>query len=99
MKSILAPIILLATLLFTNTALACSFNMDCSVGSKCLKSSGSLYGVCVGGMFPGNSNDKQPVYAPLDLDGTTGNTCSFNMDCGIKNKCIKSSGSIYGTCM
>src|SRR5215469_13544283 len=46
--------------------LACSFDTDCEVGSRCLKSPGSIYGICAGGLFPGNSNDRQPVYSPLD---------------------------------
>lgn len=80
-------------------AFACQFNTDCSPGSECIKSSGSLYGVCAGGISPGNSNDRQPVYSPLDINGTYGNTCSFNTDCGPGSKCVKGSGSIYGVCM
>ena len=78
---------------------ACSFDTDCQVGSHCLKSSGSIYGVCAGGLSPGNTSDRQPVRAPLDLDRTYGNTCSFDLDCGISNRCVKSSGSIKGVCM
>jgi hypothetical protein len=77
---------------------ACQFNTDCNAGSKCMKASGSLYGVCVGGISPGNSNDRQPVYAPLDINRTYGNTCSFNTDCGPGSVCVKS-GGIHGTCM
>jgi hypothetical protein len=76
---------------------ACQFNTDCSPGSACLKASGSLYGICAGGLSPGNSNDSQPVYAPLDLNGTYGDTCSFNTDCGPGSVCVKS--GLYGTCM
>ena len=83
---------------FGSNALACSFDTDCRPGSKCIKSSGAIYGVCAGGIAPGNSNDKQPVYDPLDINGTVGNTCSFDTDCGPGSKCLKSSGSIYGTC-
>ena len=43
---------------------ACQFDTDCEPGSKCLKASGSIYGVCVGGISPGNRNDRQPVYSP-----------------------------------
>jgi len=39
-----------------------------------------------------------PVEAPLDLDGTYGNTCSFDLDCGISNNCFKD-GGIYGVCV
>ena len=78
---------------------ACAFDMDCDPGSKCLKAPGSLYGVCAGGLFPGNKHDQQPIRAPLDLDRTYGNTCSFDTDCGVTNRCIKSSSGIYGVCM
>lgn len=80
-------------------ALACSFDTDCAPGSKCLKTSGSLYGVCAGGISPGNRNDREPVRAPLDLNKTYGNTCSFDTDCGPGSRCMKSSGAINGVCM
>lgn len=78
---------------------ACEFDTDCYPGSRCIKPSGSIYGVCVGGMFPGNSFDQKPVYSPTDPNGTFGNTCSFDTDCGPGSRCVKSSGSIYGTCL
>ena len=80
------------------TAMACSFDTDCNPGSKCAKAQGDIYGVCLGGIFPGNKNDSQPVYAPLDVNGTYGNTCSFNTDCGPGSVCVKQ-GGIEGTCM
>ncbi len=79
--------------------LACSFDIDCSVGSRCLKTPGSLYGVCAGGLSPGNSNDQRPVYDPLDLNHSTGNTCSFDLNCGINATCVKDRSSISGVCM
>ena len=78
-------------------AMACAFDTDCNVGSRCVKSSGSLYGWCVGGMSPGNSNDRQPARDPLDITGKKGNTCSFDIDCGVGGNCVKS--GLYGTCM
>lgn len=84
--------------LTTDDASACQFNTDCQVGSKCAKASGQIYGICVEGLFPGNSNDRQPVYDPLDPNKTTGNTCSFDTDCGPGARCYKK-GGIYGTCI
>jgi hypothetical protein len=91
--------IVLLLLLSPTAALACGFDTDCEVGSRCVKASGSLYGVCVGGLSPGNAHDQQPVYAPLDLNGTYGDTCSFDLDCGINAKCVKPGGGLYGTCI
>ena len=78
---------------------ACQFDTDCTPGAKCLKNSGAIYGVCIGGIQPGNNHDRNPVYDPLDPNRTVGNTCSFDTDCGPGSSCLKSSGSIYGTCM
>jgi hypothetical protein len=81
------------------TAGACQFDTDCQVGSKCLKQSGQLYGMCVGGMQPGNNFDQRPVRDPLDINHSAGNTCQFDPDCGPGSKCMKTSGQLYGTCM
>lgn len=98
MKHLIFTVFLVLTICSTG-ANACSFDTDCEVGSKCVKSDGALYGICAGGLFPGNDNDDEPVENPLDLDGTYGNTCSFDVDCGVSNKCYKESGSIYGVCV
>jgi hypothetical protein len=91
--------LLILVFLAPSGGFACSFDTDCMPGSKCLKASGSIYGACVGGIFPGNRNDQQPVKAPLDPNNTYGNTCSFDTDCGPSSVCFKQSGSIYGTCL
>ena len=80
-------------------ALACSFDTDCEIGNICLKKSGSFYGVCAGGMSPGNRSDRQPVYSPLDTNHTTGNTCQFDIDCGLGSSCVKGRGMIDGVCV
>ena len=96
-------LIIFLTLIFTvsclSQAFACEFDVDCEPGSRCVKARGAIYGVCVGGILPGNLHDRVPVYDPLDLNGTYGNTCSFDIDCGPGSVCVKSPGSIYGTCM
>lgn len=81
------------------TSFACSFDTDCNPGSKCVKDRGEIYGICAGGLFPGNRNDQQPVRSSLDVNGTYGNTCSFDVDCGPSSKCAKERGAIDGVCV
>lgn len=81
------------------SANACSFDTDCYPGSQCKKASGAIYGVCMGGIAPGNSNDRQPVQSPLDPNRTYGNTCQFNTDCGPGSICAKPGGGVYGACI
>jgi len=77
-------------------SLACSFDTDCEPGSHCVKDAGQIHGYCMGGMFPGNQYDRAPVRDPLDIRGTRGNTCSFDVDCGPGGRCVKS--GLYGVC-
>lgn len=97
MKNILMVVLTAISMVFGSAAFACQFNTDCQVGSQCLKQSGSIYGICTGGLSPGNSNDRVPVQAPLDINKTYGDTCSFNTDCGPGSMCMKS--GIYGVCV
>jgi len=88
-----------AVLACASTAVACQFDTDCGVGSRCLKTSGQIYGICAGGMNPGNNSDRSPVYSPLDPNRTVGNTCGFDTDCGPGSKCLKGAGQIRGVCV
>lgn len=92
-------ILLFILVSYSMSSMACSFDTDCNVGSKCMKEGYNIYGVCVGGLSPGNSNDTEPVYDSMDMNGTYGNTCSFDTDCGVGGRCIKESGYITGTCL
>jgi hypothetical protein len=79
-------------------ALACSFDTDCSPGSKCLRPSGEVVGLCEGGLLPGNRHDKIPYHDPFDPNRTAGNTCSFNIECGPGSHCQMGLGT-YGVCV
>lgn len=94
---VLAALFLLAVL--SGQAWACRFDTDCSPGSVCLKPANSIYGVCAGGIFPGNKNDSQPVYSPTDTNRSYGSTCKFDTDCGPGSVCAKSGYNVYGVCM
>lgn len=98
-RAALACVALIGVLASAETAYGCSFDTDCAVGSKCIKQRGALYGVCLAGLSPGNTNDRRPVYSPLDPNRTYGNTCSFDTDCGPGSACVKESGAIRGACL
>ncbi len=87
----------LAMALCSAQAMACAFDTDCSPGSKCVKPSGRVNGMCTGGTFPGNQYDQKPYSDPFDPNRTAGKTCSFNIECGSGNHCQKGLG-IYGVC-
>lgn len=94
-----SKIFIVYSLLFCSAAFSCAFDLDCAPGSKCVKNPGSIYGICYGGMMPGNANDEQPVFAPLDLNGSVGNTCGFNLDCGLNMICLKQGSNLQGVCL
>lgn len=99
MPHLLHATLLIGIWLLPEIAQACAFDVDCTPGNRCIKSSGGLYGVCAGGLNPGNKHDSAPVYSPLDLNRTYGNTCSFDVDCGPGSICFKGRYGVEGACM
>ncbi len=90
---------MLALFFVPAVSFSCAFDLDCSIGSQCIKEPGSMYGYCAGGMNPGNGNDERPARSSLDINGTGGDTCHFNLDCGPGGKCLKESGYLNGVCV
>lgn len=95
----ITKVVLAICLTMPGLGIACQFDTDCGVGSTCLKSSGSIYGICAGGMTPGNNHDRVPVRDPLDPNRSVGNTCNWDTDCGPGNSCLKGAGQIKGVCV
>jgi hypothetical protein len=82
-------------------AFACLFDTDCfAVGSKCVREESSIEGTCKGGLGSGNSDYSQerPEFFP-NLDASSSDTCSFDTDCEVDQRCIKKIGTRYGVCM
>ena len=97
MKWLICFLLAVATsFIFQSTATACTLDTDCSPGNKCVRQGESFDEVCVGGISPGNSNDKKP--GKFRFDKTYGDTCFGDADCSGGYRCVKGSG-FYGTCM
>lgn len=92
-----------ALALVSTAAVPCTFNTDCNVGSKCVKERVGQPGICVGGLEPGRPRDQPPPRDVMrdyrDLNGTRGERCSFNVECGVGAMCLKESGKLYGVCL
>ena len=76
---------------------ACMFSTDCYPGSVCVRGDAELYGVCTGGIRPGNAYDERPNPRRYGIEKPKGNTCRFNSDCGPGFQCVGQ--GVYGICV
>lgn len=81
------------TFLGPSVSLACTNDIDCNVGSKCVKPSGSwsVNGVCVAP--PLGAPYTPPSFQPHRVSG-----CQFNTDCPTGSMCYVEQGQLYGVC-
>ncbi len=94
-QKILGVLAVFGLLLGSPVASSCTFDLDCDIGSECVKSPDASSGSCVGGLFPGNDSDT--AFSGSDLGGSDG-SCSFDSDCGVGSICNKLDG-IFGRCV
>lgn len=98
LKIIMKKLILTFFLLTPTIGLTCESNFDCEIGSKCVKEKPLEPGYCVGGMNPGNQNDRNPPRQD-PYEKKKGSVCYYNADCDFGQKCLKESGKMYGVCI
>jgi len=91
-------LILVIGLLLGQKAMACNFDTDCQIGFECVKTGYDLKGVCVGNRYtPDPPRDRAP-YKPKWILDKKGESCSYDIECGISRKCLKDGFSLYGVC-
>ena len=79
--------------------LTCMNDHECEENQRCIKTNGSFLGVCKEGQWPEKVKNKRSTFAPLDVDGTDGDACRIDKDCGFVNKCVKETDSAFGICL
>lgn len=89
-----------ASMFMSAPANACSFDTDCNIGSKCVKSATAVKGACLSGVFSGGSTLDLLSYSGESTNGansTYGKSCTFNKECGDGLNCRKA-GGMFGVC-
>lgn len=77
-------------------AAACTQDLECGAGARCVKSTGAIYGQCVRDVLSG-----APADAP-NASRTTASAprrCAFDSDCEKDATCLKASADAPGLCV
>lgn len=86
-----------ALLFLSAYASACTHDLECGAGGRCVKAAGAIYGTCVRDVLPSS-----PPETPSPLEGTTTaakQPCAFDADCGTGRACLKTSATAHGMCV
>lgn len=76
---------------------ACTQDFDCGARSRCVKSAGAIYGMCVRDVLPAD-----PAPGPVPLAGVIPldkEHCTFDADCGAGRACVRASATAPGVCV
>lgn len=84
---------------FTNTAAACTSDMECGLGNLCVKSSDSIsmQGICVTPTDEFGTPETETTTSSSEPHEISG--CEFDTDCDIGFSCMKRNGEMTGICM
>lgn len=93
-------LILTICLILPKPVIACWYDIDCDIGFTCVKDSGYEEGVCVGKKYRNTPpNDSSYPKEPKGYwNKNKGNSCSYDAQCDVGEKCLKSDFSLYGVC-
>ncbi len=90
--------IVLAALWFGGSyAIACEFDSDCELGSRCARQPGSMSGSCAGGTLPAGPHQRGAD--PFDRGTHAASACSSDAECGFGGQCRKEDQKPIGTCV
>lgn len=82
-------------MLFPASGWACTKDFDCGAGSRCLKSTGAIYGTCARDVLDVQEKSLPISSVPL-MDK---HRCDFDADCEAGRTCMKASANAPGMCV
>ena len=80
----------LAFIVFAAPGLACTFDAECPLSERCIKTEREHEGRC--------ANYDSGLRDPLGVTAPQKELCSSDIDCGLGGTCL-AVGGLYGTCV